>query len=427
MIPRPHVLTSSDLAALACGGGGAETVRTLVSARRSRTLLLICHIVRTAQDNAHTQRSFEALRQVQRAAPDAVDRVLDDPSVGAWATRAATQPRDGHPATASWLARVAIAAAVRGQVGMTVPVPTMPRISLPTLGTVTHPVSGDVVMRCAGDGTSLSDGVRIPSRWWGNGPGWRATPRVGVDSHGLRATFLLGRWPAGELPSGLHVSEEIDVFRWRDLVTEGWELLTNYHRQVAEELAALVTVLTPLRAVPGGMTSATLDDAFGCLFLSPAPDAQTLGVTLAHELQHTKLVALMDLFPLLEPVAGETFYAPWRDDPRPLAGLLHGTYAYTGVTAFWRRQRECATPPTAEMFAHTEFARWRMATLAAARSLLDSGRLTALGTTFVDGMVRVLDQWHTESVPKSAQQRAVRLVEEHRSRWLSSVSWSSAR
>ena len=54
-------------------------------------------------------------------------------------------------------------------------------------------------------------------------------------------------------------------------------------------------------------------------------------MTLTHELQHTKLNAVMYLFELLEPVAGERFYAPWRDDPRPLGGFLQGIYAFFGI------------------------------------------------------------------------------------------------
>src|SRR5262249_37748051 len=152
---------------------------------------------------------------------------------------------------------------------------------------------------------------------------------------------------------------------------------------IAEELAASVTVLTPLPTPASGVCSATLVDAFGCLFLSLAPDAESVAVTLAHELQHTKLNALMDLFDLLEPVAGERFHAPWRDDPRPVVGLLHGTYAFTGVTSFWRRQREHETSAAAELYANTEFARWRVSALRAARTLLGSGRLTTIGRQFV--------------------------------------------
>jgi HEXXH motif-containing protein len=144
------------------------------------------------------------------------------------------------------------------------------------------------------------------------------------------------------------------------------------------------------------------------VFLSLGPDARSVAVTLAHELQHTKLVALMDLFPLLRPDPAERFYAPWRDDPRPLAGLLHGTYAHLGVAGFWRRERDH------DEGGHVEFARWRAAALDATATMLGSGRLTEIGRDFVTGMAEVLAGWADEPVPATALERARALADEHR-------------
>jgi HEXXH motif-containing protein len=233
----------------------------------------------------------------------------------------------------------------------------------------------------------------------------------------VRASFLLDGWAPGELAPDLRVDDSPDVVLWRARIAQGWALLVRDHREVAEELAASVTVLTPLRAPPSGVNSATVVDAFGCVFLSLPPDAASVAVTLAHELQHIKLNALLDLFEMLDPVAGERFYAPWRDDPRPLAGLLHGTYAYTGVSAFWRRQRACETSAALASHADMEFAHWRVSTLEAARRLLGSGRLTPVGRRFVAGMAEVLGLWCAEPVPKEALVAASRRSAEHRARW----------
>ncbi|WP_433731951.1 aKG-HExxH-type peptide beta-hydroxylase [Actinoplanes sp. CA-051413] len=29
-------------------------------------------------------------------------------------------------------------------------------------------------------------------------------------------------------------------------------------------------------------------------------------------------------------------HAPWRDNPRPLGGLMHGVYAFFGFAGLWR-------------------------------------------------------------------------------------------
>ena len=64
-----------------------------------------------------------------------------------------------------------------------------------------------------------------------------------------------------------------------------------------------------------------------------------LAVTLVHEFQHIKLGGLLHLAPLHDREPTRRLYAPWRDDPRPLGGLLQGVYAFTGVTDFWRAVR----------------------------------------------------------------------------------------
>ena len=43
------------------------------------------------------------------------------------------------------------------------------------------------------------------------------------------------------------------------------------------------------------------------------------------------LMAVEDLF---YEVAGELFYSPWREDARPLAGLVHALHVFSNVTEF---------------------------------------------------------------------------------------------
>ena len=75
-----------------------------------------------------------------------------------------------------------------------------------------------------------------------------------------------------------------------------------------------------------------------------------------HELHHMKLNLLMDSVPLYRRGSGELFYSPWRDDPRPLSGLIHGLFAGVAVTNFWRT--ECRGPDRG-MLSEFELARIR--------------------------------------------------------------------
>ncbi|WP_253884742.1 aKG-HExxH-type peptide beta-hydroxylase [Actinokineospora diospyrosa] len=364
---------------LAAGGGGEAAARLLVSARRSRTLSFIRLL-------ANDSEAFAVLGELRQHAPDAVNRVLDDPMVGLWAT-ATLLRRERGLATVGCLAQVAAAAAIRADVRVSLTLPEEIRV-LPSLGPI-DPVSGRV----------RTDQLR-----------WRPFPAL-VPAPGLRWTF--GGWPPGLLPDGLGLSQAPDLPLWAERVTRAWELIAADHPVLAGELAVVVTAVAPLDPSDAGEMSATVGDALGCVFLSLGPDAESVAVTLAHELHHAKLAVLMDLFPLFDVDDDRRFYAPWRTDPRPVAGLLHGIYAHLAIAAFWRRRRQVAESSRA----HQEFARWRTATWSASQDLLTSGALTPLGYRFVERISAQVQGWLTESVPAADLRAATELLAEHRGRW----------
>jgi HEXXH motif-containing protein len=143
-------------------------------------------------------------------------------------------------------------------------------------------------------------------------------------------------------------------------------------------------------------------------------DGTGLAVTMAHEIQHAKLSALLDLLPMTTGSAESRYYAPWRDDPRPASGLLQGAYAFLGVAGFWLRQSRL--PRGEEALA--EFARWLSAVRTVVNTLFTSGELTEAGRAFVSGIDRTLRRWEDEPVPADVLAAARDANEEHRERWL---------
>ncbi|MEO3863072.1 HEXXH motif-containing putative peptide modification protein [Acrocarpospora sp. B8E8] len=117
----------------------------------------------------------------------------------------------------------------------------------------------------------------------------------------------------------------------------------------------------------------------------------------------------------------DLYYAPWRDDPRPVYGLLQGTYAFLGLTSFWRRQR-LIEPISEQARAHTEFARWREAAYAATASLLDGKGLTPVGRDFVSVIRSTLEEWLTEPVPAAALNQARAAAIRHRREWRARIN-----
>lgn len=226
-----------------------------------------------------------------------------------------------------------------------------------------------------------------------------------MERAGLRLDLVLDDLVLADLaPEGLPPAAPAgpaERDRWAARLAAGWRLLVDQHRPVAEEVAAAFTVLAPLPSAPSSHRSGTFRHGFGCVVMSLPTDPRAVALSLAHEVQHAKLGALMDLFPLSYGDGGRRHYVPWRDDPRPLAGLLQGAYAHLGVAGFWRRQRHREQGPGL-LRAQVEFARWRSAVDRVVRVLLDSQRLTPVGRLLAAGMREELAGWWGDPVPPLA-------------------------
>ncbi|MEU0193878.1 HEXXH motif-containing putative peptide modification protein, partial [Streptomyces afghaniensis] len=170
-------------------------------------------------------------------------------------------------------------------------------------------------------------------------------------------------------------------------------------------------------APPTVLVSASSGDSFGAMVIARPSSAVALAETLVHEFQHSKLAALLHLFPLLDDDREECYYAPWRPDPRHLTGLLHGAYAFTGVTGFWRDRLAGARDDRAADTAGYHFALRRLQSRLVVRTLLTEGRLTPQGRALVSGLAGTLDGWLREPVPHAALTRARTAAALHRTEW----------
>jgi HEXXH motif-containing protein len=212
---------------------------------------------------------------------------------------------------------------------------------------------------------------------------------------------------------------------WPEMFCAAWALLTRHHPEVAAEVAAMIRVVVPLRRPAEGQVSSSSPETSGAIAMSDPVDPVTLAVTIAHELQHVKLSALLDLVALTEPNDGTRFYAPWRDDPRPASGLLQGTYAYLGVAAFWQRMlADGAARSVPTIDGEFEYCRWRSAVASAAQTLLRSGQLTEAGEEFVSRMAVTLAERAAEPVNERARARAMVANARHLVAWQSAYGLS---
>ncbi|WP_067894901.1 HEXXH motif domain-containing protein [Actinomadura chibensis] len=432
-----HSISVRDFSALAAGGGGAAVVRALGDVEYSRNVLLVAAVADTARRAGHPGaerigRDLHRLLGLLERVPDAARPVLGHPSVGVWALRTLRALRDPGPAGAaapdddpSQLGALVAAVAVRARI------PGAYRVAVRD-GAVTLPSVGRALL----DDRAVRATVRVPDDEPGiaarvhterrrvdvpdptgtTAPGWEGLRPLADDPFPV----LLDDTDPYRFPPGIKLAPRLDaetLAELRDSYAAALRLLDRGHPAVAAEAGALISTVTPLVADAFGLASATSREAFGCVATSVTADPRQLAVTLVHEMQHAKLAALMDTVSLLPETSGPPrFYAPWRPDPRALPALLHGTYAFLGVTGFWYRQRHHERGRSA-FEAQVEFARWRAAVRVGLDQLLAEPALPPLGARFVRGMRDTLALWSRARVPHAACQTAARLLADHRSAW----------
>ncbi len=431
LLPHHH-LPPHSLAELAHGGGGPATVDLLRAAEHSRRLLLL----RMLDDATDLGPAWDLLSAAQRRAPSIVDDLLIYPQTGMWLATALRQlrgtPQQDEPplrAVVGHFSALAAVAALRAGLDFAIDVPARHgRVPLPTLGCAMLPTTepwGTATVRCENEYALVEASgstVAVPLRPEAAGPGWHPARRLAIGPPDRRLELVLDdvdpyrTYPEPTEPSPL--SEEA-AQQWRQLLDQAWTVLLREQPGTAEAMRGGVLSLSPTsggeRFRPRSVSSA---DAFGGMEASKPDDAVELAVTLVHEFQHSKLGGLLHLTPLLsdgDSDGTELWYAPWRDDPRPIAGLLQGIYAFVGVTRFWRTHRWATGTPSA--MPHFEFALWREHLARAMEQIHLHPRLTPLGATLLGTLRDHCAQWLQEPVPEAPLALARLCAADHVARW----------
>jgi uncharacterized protein len=326
-----HSLPEGSFDALATGPGTVPAIRALAEVRLSLTRALLVAIARADdrwQDNElrlAANEGWAVLCALDRQHPEAVRAVLGHPYAHAWALRClrptAESDRDLDRAH---IAGFAVAAVLRAGLSAQLRVPVRAgKLHVPTIGT----------MRVTAEGARTAT-VTI------------AAGRLAVAGH--LGTWLRVRRVTGSL---LNVDiEDLDPFRdcqawrasgrrsaaqwrrWQSGLTEAAAILAAEVPSYARVIGAGLRAVVPLRPASTGDRGATARQAFGATALALPRRPDGLAALLLHEFQHAKLHALTDLHDLFDADNPRRLSVPWRDDPRPVEGVLHGAYAHLALT-----------------------------------------------------------------------------------------------
>ncbi|WKX13291.1 HEXXH motif domain-containing protein [Streptomyces sp. NL15-2K] len=467
--PSPFRMPERLFAELAAGGGSAEAVAFLEQGERARRLLLLRtlldHLDALPTPLTPAAEAWRVLKEAAERAPEPVERLLLAPTTGGWMAhmlRRVHGTATGPPqwAEAGHLCALAVTAALHAGTETVLRVPLtdgglmLPGLGMARLGDAGRDGGLTVGQACTGRGELTLTGAgrgggttsltirptTAPLPIGGGQPAAEDSGPVGPASSWLPLRTLTHPGPAGPVAIPL---DDLDPYRDLDdpvppARLEGAE--ARAWQRLFEEAVAVLAVpggtgpgridpaairsvvpwgrtSTAPPAPPAVLVSASSGDSFGAMVIARPSRALALAETLVHEFQHSKLAALLHLFPLLDDDRAERYYAPWRPDPRHLTGLLHGAYAFTGVAGFWRDRLAGARDDRSADEAGYHFALRRLQSRLVVRTLLVEGRLTAQGRALVSALARTLDGWLLEPVPPAARTRARAAAALHRTEW----------
>ncbi|MFF5156521.1 HEXXH motif domain-containing protein [Streptomyces sp. NPDC000348] len=446
----PFRMPAPLFAELAAGGHSAQAVAFLDQGERARRLLLLRTLLERLRDLptplTPVAEAWRAFKEAAERAPGPAERLLLAPTTGAWIAHMLRRVHGTATGPDLWaeaarLNTLAVVASLHAGTETVLRVPLDDgALHLPGLGlarlpdgaaglsagtastragelTLTGPGrdGGRTTLTCRPapvpvDGAPPADGTRwLPLRTLTVGP--VAVPLEDLDPY----RDLDDPVP----PARLDADEAV---AWQRLFDEAVAILATGEGAGPGRLdPAVIRAVVPWARTgllppppPDVRVSASSGDSYGAMVIARPSSPLALAETLVHEFQHSKLAALIHLFPLLRDDRAERYYAPWRPDPRHLTGLLHGAYAFTGVAGFWRDR--LSDPEHAETAAY-HFALRRTQSRLVVRTLLTSGRLTGTGHALVTGLARTLDTWLREPVPPAALHRARTAAALHRTEW----------
>ncbi len=432
-----HQLLWTDFDAVARSDSTPGVLRRLRAAERSRRLLLLRGLVEVATKSEDLYRplpspetAWELLARVERAAPNELEAILSHPYTGTWAGYTTRLYRHDVTGTCPFWVHLgyvhclAAAAAIRAGIPFEAELPVWRGAAvLPTLGLAHLQAEApfSVATIRSAHGVVAVRGrhsvVHLPARPSADAPGWS----------GIRETVL---W-AGDRRLAVRL-DDVDPYRglyepipperlrpvevesWRTVLDGAWRLLGRHLPAIAEVLPVGLDSIVPAPAVPFRLPSASTGEAFGSAIVAYGDDPATLAAALVHEFQHIQLGGLLHLAGISEDDPRERLYAPWRPDPRPIGGVLHGIYAFFGVASFWRAL--AAAEPDHDLAAF-EFALWREQVWRTLATVRTDESVTPAGRRFLDGIAARLRPWQTEPVTAGPRRWARFATEDHYAAW----------
>jgi HEXXH motif-containing protein len=92
-----------------------------------------------------------------------------------------------------------------------------------------------------------------------------------------------------------------------------------------------------------------------------------LAESILHEAMHLKLTLIEQICPLIQPGTNAKFFSPWRNEKRPVNGVLHGLFVFKAINDFYKMVLQLISS-----FEEQDFCTWRMEEIEKEFSLIKS-------------------------------------------------------
>jgi HEXXH motif-containing protein len=173
-----------------------------------------------------------------------------------------------------------------------------------------------------------------------------ACPVVELGGAALRLQPHLYHAPALDLFEA-SANRDFSIQReWKPLLEAALGLVRLHDPRSFEQIGAVIQVVAmqpPSEA--RFLDNVSHSDLPGAILLCTVRSPWFLADVLIHELHHNRLFFIEESAPFLEAEADDleshaVHCSPWREDRRPLHGILHAVYVFIPATRFWLRALE---------------------------------------------------------------------------------------
>jgi HEXXH motif-containing protein len=438
-----HELNSQWFDELGRGDGGIDALDELRRAELSRRVLLMNSLLAFVRDDdrltgrvAALPPIGQALKTAHVAAPESASEILLLPSTGVWMVHSlrryvvepADQCVDDVWVDVSHLWALALVMHAKAKLVFEAELPLRNgRLSLPALGLATfdaHDGSSAVIARTEDGVIALTCGsstVFVDPDNNVDGPDWLCLRRITVASGGVELKVWLDdidpfrNFGDPVMPERLSGEE---VQHWNNVLQDAMDILVAGMLDTARLVAHGMVALTPIASGSEWIwttRSGSTGDAFASAVITRPENGLAMAEALVHEFQHNKFSAILHVVPLCHDDDRQVLHAPWRDDPRPVEGFLHGIYAFAGIAKFWGSLRPSDNEHE-RRFARYQFALWRRQLTNALSTLEGEELLTPEGRRFFTCMTEAVAEWPS-AVDGDLEHLVELLVRNKQSNW----------